>query len=198
MKKGRGSQKMGEREKWDARYGARDLAHSLEPSEFLSSNVNLLPRGGRALDLASGEGRNSLYLAGLGFHVVALDISTRALEKCLSAARAGGLKLDAVAGDLSNFVMPEGMFDVVVVFNYLRRSLAPSIIRSLGQGGVLVYETFTKDHLRWKPGFNPEFLLERGELAGLFPGLRVIKYREATLKGRGSDRAVASLIAKKD
>ncbi|HEX8090088.1 MAG TPA: class I SAM-dependent methyltransferase [Blastocatellia bacterium] len=188
---------MSEREKWDGRYSAHNLARSCAASEFLSSNANLLPPGGLALDLASGEGRNSFYLAELGFHVIALDISIRALEKCLKVARARKLKLDAVVADLSRFVMPENIFDVVVVFNYLQRSLAPSIIRCLRPGGVLIYETFTKDHLRCNPGFNPEFVLGRGELAGLFPSLRLMKYREATLTSGGSSRAVASLMAKK-
>ncbi|MFP5263974.1 MAG: methyltransferase domain-containing protein [Blastocatellia bacterium] len=188
---------MSEKEKWDRRYGAREVARVAGPSEFLSSNADLLPRGGRALDLASGEGRNSFYLAGLGFHVIALDVSIRALEKCVRVARARKLRLDAVVADLSGFVMPQDIFDVVVVFNYLQRDLAPSIIRALRPGGVLVYETLTRDHLRWDPGFNCEYLLGRGELAGLFPGLHLIKYREATLAGRDSNRAVASLIARK-
>lgn len=188
---------MSEKEKWDERYGAQGLARGSDPSEFLSSNANLLPPGGIALDLASGEGRNAFYLAELRFHVIALDISIRALEKCQRVARSRKLRLDSVVADLSSFVMPQHLFDVVVVFNYLQRGLAPSIIQCLRPGGVLVYETLTKDHLRWNPDFNPEFLLGRGELAGLFPGLHLIKYREATLKGRDSNRAVASLIAKK-
>lgn len=184
-------------EKWNRRYYSSNLVRSLEPSGFLASNANLLPPGGCAIDLASGAGRNSLYLAELGFHAIALDWSISALENCLRTARERKLKVDAAAVDLSTFMMPQGVFDVVIVFNFLLRSLAPAIIRSLKPGGVLVYETLTKDHLRWKPSFNTEFLLERGELAHLFRELHLIKYREAILTARDSQRAVASLIAKK-
>jgi SAM-dependent methyltransferase len=188
---------MNDREKWDARYSKHDLGLSAEPSEFLQSNRNLLPPGGLALDLASGEGRNSIFLAARGFQVIALDMSIRALQTCRGIALERNLQVGAAAVDLTEFSIPQKMFDVVIVFNYLQRGLAPAIIEGLKPGGVLVYETLTIDHLKWRADFNPEFLLNRGELARLFRGLRLLKYRETVLAGKEHKRAVASLIAKK-
>jgi len=189
---------MTDRKRWDDRYSKLDLTHSPEPSEFLRSNSGLLPSGGLALDLAAGEGRNSIFLATRGFHVIALDISIRALEKCRTVALERELQIEAAALDITEFSIPQMMFDVVIVFNYLQRGLATELIEGLKPGGVLFYETLTRDHLKWKADFNPEFLLERGELARLFRGLHLLKYRETVLAGSEHKRAVASLIAKKE
>lgn len=188
---------MPDRDVWEARYEASDFIHGVEASQFLLSNAGLLPGRGLALDVASGEGRNALLLAGLGLEVAAVDISLRALEKCLRAARDGKLRIHPVVADLNSFLIPTGIFDVVINFNYLQRDLAPRLAAALKPGGILIFETFTVDHLRHKPGFNPDFLLGRGELSRMFRGLRLIKYREAEIRaGRGAS-AVASLIARR-
>jgi hypothetical protein len=100
--------------------------------------------------------------------------------------------------DLNSFVIPAGTFDVVINFNYLQRDLAPHIAAALKPGGVLIFETLTVDHLRHKPDFSPDYLLNRGELLRMFRGLHLIKYREAEIQARHSARAVASLLAMKN
>jgi tellurite methyltransferase len=188
---------MDDRIKWEERYNRSDSVYAGQASEFLSSNAAFLPRRGMALDLASGEGRNSIFLAERGLHVIAVDVSVRALDRCLRRARECNLEVDVAAVDLTLFPVPPKVFDVVVVFNYLQRSLAPAIMGGLKSGGLLIYETLTTDHLMQNPEFNREFLLKRGELAGLFRGLHIFKYRETVLSGSQSRRAVASLIARK-
>lgn len=193
---------MTDREHWEDRYASPERLHGDEPSEFLRANTEFLPRRGLALDIAAGEGRNSVFLASLGLQVVALDISMRALEKCLLLAHDKGASVEVAAVDLKQLVIPSNHFDVIVNFNYLERELAPKIVAGLRPGGLVVFETLTTDHLRWKPDFNPEYLLARGELPRMFHGLRLIKYRESDLETSTpegqSRRSVASLIARKD
>jgi SAM-dependent methyltransferase len=157
-----------------------------------------LPERGLALDFASGEGRNSILLAGMGLDVVAVDISLRALEKCMRVVRDRKLRIHPVVADLNSFVIPAGIFDVVINFNYLQRDLAPHITAALKPGGVLIFETLTVDHLRHKPDFSPDYLLNRGELLEMFRGLHLMKYREAEIQARHSARSVASLLAVKN
>ncbi len=176
---------MSDRQNWDTRYDCADFIHGVKASSFLLSNASILPDRGLALDLAAGEGRNSFFLAGLGLEVIAVDISLRALEKCLRVARDRGLRIYPVAADLNSLVIPAGVFDVVINFNYLQRDLAPHIAAALKPGGVLIFETLTTDHLRHKPEFNPEFLLNRGELLQMFRGLHLVKYREAEIQNGG-------------
>ena len=103
------------------------------------------------------------------------------------------MQIEAAAVDLTSFIIPPKAFDVIVNFNYLQRDLASGIIEGLKPGGLLVFETMTMDYLRYKPDFNPDFLLRPGELVQMFRGLHLIKYRESILQ----TRAVASLMARK-
>ncbi|HEU4390039.1 MAG TPA: class I SAM-dependent methyltransferase [Blastocatellia bacterium] len=189
---------MTERQHWDVRYEGADCLHGFEPSEFLVENTNLLPGRGLALDVASGEGRNAIYLAECGYQVIALDISTRGLTKCVHVARNRNLPLDAAAVDLGEFPLPESWFDVIVNFNFLQRDLATRIAGALKPGGVVVFETLTTRHRTWKPDFNPAYLLEPGELPTLLAGLRLLKYREADIGDAERPRSVASLISRRD
>jgi SAM-dependent methyltransferase len=188
---------MSDKIKWDERYDTNDLICGAEPSEFLYSNADYLPTTGLALDLAAGEGRNSVFLAERGLEVIALDISVRGLKKCLRIARERKAPVEAVAADLRTCVLTPQAFDAIVVFNYLNRELAPAIIMGLKPGGLLVFETMTVDTLAFRPGFNADLLLSRGELVQMFRELRIIKYREAVLQTASSTRAVASLVASK-
>ena len=184
---------MSDKAKWDERYNTNEMIGGPEPSSFLYRNAEILPARGLALDIAAGQGRNSVFLAKRGLNVIALDISTRALEKCIGFARASSVRIEAAAVDLTSFIIPQKAFDVIVNFNYLQRNLAPGIIEGLKPGGLLVFETMTRDYLRYKPDFNPDFLLRRGELVQMFRGLQLIKYRESV----SQTRAVASLLARK-
>ena len=67
-------------EAWDERYAATELVWSAEPNQFVAAEcADLAP--GRAVDLAAGEGRNAIWLAGRGWAVTAVDFSSVALER---------------------------------------------------------------------------------------------------------------------
>lgn len=69
-----------EASEWDERYAATDLMWSPSPNQFVADACADLPPG-RAVDLAAGEGRNAIWLAGLGWQVTAVDFSQVALDK---------------------------------------------------------------------------------------------------------------------
>ena len=98
------------------------------------------------------------------------------------AAAAQSLAVRARAADLSAADWPRATFDVVVVVRFLERALCDAIAAALRPGGLLFYQTFTRE--RSGPGpSNPDFLLAPGELLGLFPGLQTVYYREDRLIG---------------
>jgi SAM-dependent methyltransferase len=67
-------------EQWDERYRSAELMWGAPPNRWVVQEVlDLVP--GRALDLACGEGRNALWLAGRGWQVSAVDFSAVALDK---------------------------------------------------------------------------------------------------------------------
>ncbi len=65
---------------WDDRYAAAELVWSVTPNRFVEEELTALPAG-RAVDLAAGEGRNAIWLAGRGWDVTAVDFSQVALDK---------------------------------------------------------------------------------------------------------------------
>jgi tellurite methyltransferase len=165
------------------------------PSSWLVAHADLLPRAGVALDLASGRGRNALWLAERGMTVVALDRNEHALADLRGEAAHRGLTVLADLADLEtgHVSFDRGAFDVIVVTYYLHRPLFPALIAALKPGGLLIYETFTLDQAgRGKPT-NPEFLLEPGELVRLVQPLEIVDSREGTFE----DRDVASVVARK-
>lgn len=65
---------------------------------------------GRGLDLASGEGRNAMWLAGEGWEMTAVDFSEVAVER--GRERSG--RVDFVVADILDWE-PEGTFDLVLI-----------------------------------------------------------------------------------
>jgi SAM-dependent methyltransferase len=190
---------------WDQRYRAREGREDdppvwgrSEPSAFLAENVALLPRGGRALDVAMGSGRNAVYLASLGFAVTGVDVSRVACDLAAEAAREAGVSIEVICADLAAWDVPAAAFDVVVNFNYLQRDLCPRIAAGLRPGGVLVFQTFTTEQRQhgWGPSTD-DFLLLPGELTGLFPELETLVYRERSEESERGPKAVAGLVARR-
>jgi tellurite methyltransferase len=166
----------------------------LKPAQFLVDNVDLLPMG-RALDIAMGNGRNSVYLAGMGFEVEGIDISKEAVNRALESARKSGVNITAKVADLEgDFYIEEGAYDVIICFNYLHRPLIPNIKRGLRSSGMVVYETFIVDQARFGKPRNPDHLLKHNELLDMFRDFRCLRYREGIFESR---KAIASIIAEK-
>lgn len=145
--------------------------------ERLRSTVEL----GRVLDLACGNGRHSLAAAELGLEVLAVDRKAEALARLSPRPRAAG-RIEVLEADLEGAAPPalaRASFGAVLVFRYLHRPLMPWIESLLAPGGLLLYETFTTEQrkLGWGPK-NDLFLLQPGELPGLFPGLEIESYEE--------------------
>ncbi len=134
----------------------------------------LIPEDGTVLDLASGSGRNSRYLAGLGYRVLATDIDASALADLESVAT-----IDTLLADLEGDEWPFAgqSFDGIVVVNYLHRPLLTNLAHALGANGVLIYESFGQGNERYGRPSNPDHLLRPGELLEVFdPLLNVVAY----------------------
>jgi SAM-dependent methyltransferase len=142
----------------------------------------LIAAGGRVLDLAAGSGRHSLYLAKLGFSVLAVDRDAGALE--LLEQSKGGLVIKTEQHDLEGSSWPladrSGLFDAVVVTNYLYRPHLDLLPDLLAEGGILIYETFAHGNAAFGKPSNPDFLLETGELLDFAArhGLHVLAYSD--------------------
>jgi len=79
------------REFWDQRYSAPEYIFGTSPNLFLASQQHLFKPGDRVLDIACGEGRNSVWLASLGCQVLGMDVSPLALTKARQLAADRGV-----------------------------------------------------------------------------------------------------------
>jgi tellurite methyltransferase len=184
-----------DRTRWDAKYAERPVPEKLAPDEWLVENAGDLEPG-RALDFACGLGHNAIWLARRGWTVDAVDISPAGLRLAAELAGRNKAAVHWVAADLDDFAPIETAYDLVVVFRFLDRARAPGLIESaLRSGGLMVYETFTEAHLVRGDNHlrNSAYALRSRELPRLFPGLRLVRYREESL----DDRSVARLVARK-
>ncbi len=157
-------------------------ARAWRPSPFVERmRPHLAP--GRALDLAAGSGRESVFLAMHGWQVEAWDHDPVALARASALAARHGVELSTRVVELETADAGPGTWDAIVVCRFLHRPLFPWIERALAPGGTLVYETFRRgQEVHGRPK-QPRFLLEPGELTASFPLLRVECYEEHEPEG---------------
>jgi SAM-dependent methyltransferase len=164
----------------------RPAARLWRPARFLEEALPrvlaALPPGREptALDVASGAGRDAVFLAGHGFAVEARDHAPEALERAQALACRQGVALSTVACDLERAGLPppERPFDLVICFRFLHRPLFPWMEAAVAPGGWLIYETYRDGQERFGRPRRAHFLLRPGELAVAFPALETVGYEE--------------------
>ncbi len=184
--------------RWDKQHGSAQGSN--EPSGFLREifAAEAWPiRRGRALDIASGKGRNALFLADRGFDVVAIDISPVGLEEGRRRAAEKNLAITWQQADLEQLQLSEAAYDLIVNFNYLQRSLIPQIKSALRIGGTVIFETYLIDQPAIGHPKNPAYLLEHNELLDCFRDFRVLYYREGQFSEAGERAFRAGIFAQK-
>ena len=179
--------------------GALHGSPRMRPSTWFIWHAHRIPRGGRVVDLACGDGRHSIAAAELGCQVMGIDRDPVALALANRQAAATGLTAQWLELDLEGEWPALGVFDAVLVFNYLDRANMPRILQLVAPGGLLFMETFLEAQREagWGPTSSAH-LLRPGELARLVAPLTVLYGREA-LETVDSEhwRAVASVVAMK-
>lgn len=111
--------------------------------------------------MASGAGRNSIYLASKGFDVEAIDISQVALNEL---DKKGFSNITCKLVDLDEYEVSKNTYDLIIMTNFLDRNLIPKLASALKTDGILFIETYMHDEINEKPSSNPDFLLQKGEL----------------------------------
>jgi SAM-dependent methyltransferase len=185
------------REKWNTRYQSSQNGW-LEPDPYLIEVYSkfvapLFPAQGRALDLAGGMGRHAIWLARQGWNTTLMDISVVGLEAARKRASQECLSLETVEADLDDYPLPGNAFDLITVFNFLQRSLIPSLQRCLRPGGIIIYKTRLQSTADEDAPDTLDYLLGPGELPRIFCGFEILDYRTAI----GSRGPVAGLVARK-
>ena len=181
-----------ERASWDEKHRNQPAG---EPEPFLVEMIPRIPRGGIALDVAAGRGRNALAMARAGIRVVAVDFSEPTMHALVSATRRQSLAVWPVVANLDSFHVKQESLDAIVNINFLDRALFPEFSRALRPGGVLIAATFTNEQASIGHPKNPRFLLGHGELKELVAGLEIEHYREGLMSYSDGTRAFRASVA---
>ena len=167
---------MGTREKWNDRY--RAATGDQPASRVLRENLHLLPCDGCALDLACGLGGNALLLAEQGLDVDAWDSAEVAIAALQDMASKRKLPVKARVRDVEENPPDPETFDVIVVSYFLERGIIPDLIQALKPGGLIYYQTFTRQRVSERGPQRAEYRLADQEFLHLFSELQILFYRE--------------------
>jgi SAM-dependent methyltransferase len=169
---------------WDERYAGAEFEWTTRPNQFVAAELAGLPPG-RALDLAAGEGRNSVWLAERGWRVTAVDFSRVGLDKGRKLATARGVdeaRIEWIVADLADYEPDEGAFDLVLVAYFqvgaeLRAAVLTRAVAALAPGGTVLVVGHDLTNLTEGVGGPqyPEVLYTPDAITTELSGLRVLR-----------------------
>jgi SAM-dependent methyltransferase len=197
-------------EHWQQRFAGDEYRFGTEPNAFLKSQSHLLKKGGRALAIADGEGRNGVFLAEQGLDVLSLDFSPLAQAKARKLAAARGVTLRVAQADLTQWDWAPEEFDVVagIFFQFCspdeRAGIFQGIIKTLKPGGLLLMQGYGLKQLDYKTGgpSQAENLYTRALLEkafGSFASLQISEHDSEIHEGAGHGgmSALIDLVGRK-
>ncbi|MBS1209941.1 MAG: SAM-dependent methyltransferase [Proteobacteria bacterium] len=167
---------------WNKRYASTEYVYGTEPNAFLAEHAHRL--SGPVLSLAEGEGRNAVFLAGLGLRVLGVDSSDVGLRKAHALAATRQVTIETEVADLAHFTPAPSQYGAVVsIFAHLpgtlRERLYPLIEESLLPGGLVLMEAYTEEQLAYGTGGpkDVDLLMSVAKIEQGFPGLEPVLLR---------------------
>ena len=171
---------------WDAIYADPEAYFfGTEPSQIAHVALRFFralggdPNTATALDLGSGEGRDTAFLAGAGMHVTARDASGVGLEKTRVLLDRRGVppeRVDLAREDVRNFAYPPAAYDLALaanVYQFLPPAEAPGhIVRLQGTvkpGGLCAVGVFSPAMGAWGAKIAGFWTAAADDLLAFFP-----------------------------
>jgi len=196
---------------WDKRYSNETFAYGTEPNDFLKSEFFQIPKGGKVLCLAEGEGRNAVFLAKQGYRITAVDQSPVGLVKAKNFAAQHGVEISTVVADLNDYDFGENTWDGIVsiaahVPPILRKKIHTQVVNSLKGSGVFILEAYTQRQLEMDGIGGPpnkELLMSLADLTIELNGLEFVIGQEVDRhisegKYHQGESAVVQVVARKN
>lgn len=182
-----------ESQDWDERYAGPELVWGVGPNQFVVEQLaGVTP--GRALDLATGEGRNAIWLASQGWKVTGVDFSAVGLDRAAQLARDRGVDIEWVRADLLEYQPPAGEFDLIVIaYLQLAEAMLGPVLRraasAVAPGGRLLFVGHDKENLTRGTGGpqSSEVLHSADHVVHALDGLTIESAGQRTRLVAGSD-----------
>ena len=173
-----------DRHQWDERYSGTDFEWTTRPNQFVAAELAGLPPGW-ALDLAAGEGRNTVWLAERGWRVTAVDFSRVGLEKGRKLSAARGVdeaQVEWIVADLRDYEPERDFYDLVLiaylqVIAEVRATVLARAATALVPGGTVFVVGHDLINLTEGTGGpqDPDVLYTPEAIRAELPGLRVVR-----------------------
>ena len=179
-----------DRQKWNAKYND-DTGDNAPTASIIKYHNKITP--GTALDIACGNGRNSIFLAEKGFTVDAVDISNIATDRL----KGRHPQIHPLCMDLDTWEIPRNHYQLIINVRFLDRRLFPQIKEGLKKGGLLIFETFLEGTDHGGQPHHKSYLLRKNELLHAFLNLHILFYEERIENHDNQNSVMATLVARK-
>lgn len=199
---------MSDQDFWNERYDGSDYFYGTEPNSFLAENADLLT--GPVLSLSEGEGRNAVFLAHRGLHVLGVDCSETGLRKAKKLARSRKVAIETQLADFAQYTPKERAFGSVISISAhlpgsIRQRLYPLIEKALKPDGIFILEAYTENQLSKSTGGpkDRDMLMSVDKLRSELPNLNIVLAQEIdrhVVEGKGHTgmASVVQFIARKE
>ncbi len=171
---------------WNERYSKPGFLFGIDPAQFLSEQQAYLKRGHKALAVADGEGRNSVFMAECGLDVTAMDSSEVGLDKAAGLAAARSACINFVHADIGAWEWEPEAYDLVVAIFIqfaepdFRAQIFQGLKRTLKKGGVLLLHGYTPKQIEYRTGGPPyiERMYTKSLLQNAFGDMSILRLEE--------------------
>jgi len=173
-------------ETWNERFDRAEYIFGKTPNDYLASKRDLLLPSQRALVIADGEGRNSVWCAQQGLIVDAFDLSPVAITKAQKLADERGVRVNYAVSGCENWSWAPEIYDALVVIFIqfappaLRAQIFANCLYTLKPGGILILQGYTPKQLEFKTGGPSilEHLYTEPMLRVAFSSMEILECRE--------------------
>ena len=200
---------MAESDMWDRRYAAEGFLFGTAPADFLVAQAGRLQPEARVLCVADGEGRNSVYLAGLGHNVTAFDASAVGVEKARGMAAEAGVQVAFSVAGVDDWDWSKEYDAVVAIFIQfappeMRRRLFAGISQAVRSGGLLLLHGYAPRQVGYGTGGPPnaDNMYTEDLLREAFADLEILRLADYDAEidegpGHSGMSALVELVARK-
>ena len=196
--------------RWEARFSVGEYLFGEHPNAYLASKAGQFVKGSRALSIADGEGRNSIWLAEQGLRVDAFDFSPTAVAKAERLALSRGVRVGFNVCETFAWTWAPSAYDLVAAIFIqfaspaVREKLFPLIKQTLKPGGLLILQGYRPEQLQYGTGGPPErdHLYTEAMIRELLNDMDILElrcYDEQVDEGRGHSgmSALMGVVARK-
>ncbi|MCG6902739.1 MAG: class I SAM-dependent methyltransferase [Rhodobacter sp.] len=145
-------------QRWDRRFAGQDYLFGTAPAAFMTLQAGVLTPGSLVLAVADGEGRNSVWLAGQGMRVTAMDSSPVGQAKARALAARNGVSIDFRLGDVATWDWQATAYDAVVAIFVqfagpdLRAAMFKGFDQAMKPGGLLLLHGYAPRQVGYGTG----------------------------------------------